>query len=1367
MRVCIDMKSNSVLLSFTLGRVLFVSLIFWMQATSAQSYHIPLASSKTSSSVLENSHQVSRFHFSYQALNATEVATDHGVFTELLLPEGHYIGDVGAPKLPATRKLIEVPLGAHIEVNIINYSVTEISLSNLGITYPLMPVQPSSLKNPETPAIPFQIQQASYDKSDFSANDIAEVELLGMLRGLRVARLTIAPVAYNPQRNTIQVYNDIEVELRYTGADTGLESYVHASTYTPYFDVIYQQVLNPSDKQTMLKSYPDLSRTPVKMLVISHIDFKETLQPFLDWQTRKGYHVIAAYTNEIGNTPEAIRNYIQNQYQQSHPGDPAPTFLVLVGDVSKLPASGIGSASKKVTDLYYASVDGDVFPDMYYGRLSARNNSELKNQIDKILYYQQYQFEDPSYLDDVTLIAGEDSFWNHQILQPTVKYATNNYYNTLNGFSDVNAFLTNYTGSYNTKSISVGYINFTGHCWPTEWYRPTLLASNIYQMNNRGKYPLVIGNCCQSGLFSHTESIGEAWVRAREKGAVAYIGSAPDTHWFEDFYWSVGAFPIVGNNAGYVPTPAETTLGAYDAPFVADYVPVGAIQFIGNLSITQANIRGYQTQSNVTWYWEGYHTFGDPSTIIYYTQGKNNNVNHFPVIPLGSDTFEVEALPGSYIGLSKNGQLVAAGRVDETGILALPIHAITSQGTASLVVTKPQYIPYIQDINVALLEGAYVVLDHTAINDESGNNNQRADYGESISLHMTMRNIGSGTSGSLKAQLTGGDEFVSISNPGKQIDISPLLATEGYDTVTVFNAFTIEISEQVPNEHVANFQVDITDGLVRWRSNLRITAFAPKLQIYHQFVINDSQTGNGNGRLDQGETANVSFRITNKGGATANNPTATLQTSSPYLDILTGESQSAAVLDPGNSLYTTFAVRASYHADNGTKAPITLRVHDGMETMLDTAITIGFSPNITIGNENIPSGQYPFYNIYKANRSQFLYTSEELGPGAKTITSLGFDIMQISSQYNALPNFKILIKHTSQDEFTNAFADMSDATTVFVSPLYQMPSSAGWHTWNIEHFDYDGEQNIIIEVVWGSLPGWTTNFFKVACTAYSSNRVAYGYSDIHAIAPYNGMSYLRPNIALSFTAEPVPIPWPVTFIVNDGAGNPLRNIIIQVGEMSLSTNEEGIAIFELLSGDYSFTARENGNQPFIEQSFTVDEEALTIPVQLIKYYDAEFFILDNHNKAITDATITVNGEKHEPGNYLISSLTAGNYDYVVSRDLYFNFHGGFSIHDSDVDIHVTMLPDNTGIAHEKNTPGFNVFPVPARNYLYIEIPTPELTASISLHNAQGHQVQFIMVEAHTNPGSIEFNVGELAPGLYYVKMMEGNNISIQKVIIYQ
>lgn len=1348
------------------GKAVVLFLLISLDLLSyGQQHRFILDSQKSAASVLENDSRHSRFYFSFDALTALEVSTEAGLFTELVLDGGHYTGELGAPKLPAVNRLIEVPFGAEVSVDIKGYTSQEIRLPDHGFTHPLMPVQPSLLKKQEDTPAPFFFLDQAYDKSAYTGEPVARIEILGVLRGVRLARLSLSPVSYHPGNHSIMVHNHIELEVSYSGADPALAAYKKASTHSPAFDVVYNRILNPSTAEETLKAFPDLTQGLVKMLVISHPDFQETLRPFIEWQTQKGFKVVEAYTNVIGNTPAAIKGFIQSQYQQSRPEDVAPTYLVLVGDILKLPASGIGTSSKEVTDLYYASVDGDFLPDMYYGRLSARNASELKNQIDKIIYYQQYAFEDPAFLDEVTLIAGEDSFWNHQILQPTVKYATQNYYNAVNGFSRVNAFLNNYTGSYNLQSMAVSMVNYTGHCLPTEWYDPRLTSTGVYQMNNTGRYPLVIGNCCKSGLFGSTESIGEAWVRARDKGAVAYIGSAPDTHWFEDFYWSVGAFPIIGNNAGYVPTVTETSTGAYDAPFVTEHTPVGALQFVGNLAITQANIRGYPTHSNLIWYWEGYHTFGDPSTVIYHTQGKENNVIHFPVIPLGDDEFSIEALPGSYVGLTKSGELIAAGYVGESGSITLPIQAITQEGTARIVITKAQYIPYIKDIQVASLQGAYVVLNHLNINDTGGNNNHRADYSETIALDISIKNIGTNTSGPLSVSISGGDNYLSILNPDQAFGFPPLPAAEGSNTDDTTNVFRIKVSDQVPNEHIASFLMNISDGVRSWQSGFMITAYAPRFLINPIHNINDSSSGNSNGRLDPGEAGSIAFQITNAGGAGANNPIISLLETSPYLSVIDSPRE-FSYLEAGNSMNAAFDVKAENDAPNGTIVPLTLSVTDGTTARLQTSLIIGFIPEITIGSDNTPSNQYPFYNLYKANRTQMIYDADEIGPGEKIITSIGFDIQQVSSVYNQFPNFKILIKHTGNNQFSNAFHDMSDAVVAFSSPVYNMPGQPGWHSWSVEPFVYDGFSNIIIEVVWGSLPGWTTNFFKVASSAYSLNRVAYGYSDAVPVAPFNGVSFLRPNLLLNFTSIPVPIPQTVSFSVKNDNGYPLDGVIVQVGTQVRTTRQDGIVAFELLPGEYSYSLRENGSTPFQVGTFSVEDSPVSFEFTHIRTFGVEFIINDEQSQSITDASISLNGMQYEPGDYSFPDLRTGQYGYVVSREGYFDYPGELMIVNRNIIVEVKMVTDDTGILPVEDSPKFMIYPVPARTRVNIDVMHYSGPYTISLLGPQGNVIDQLVVEQPYPSGSLGFDIEQFSAGLYYIKLQHGGQTVIQKLIVY-
>ncbi len=56
--------------------------------------------------------------------------------------------------------------------------------------------------------------------------------------------------------------------------------------------------------------------------------FENDLQPFIEWKIKKGYKVIVAYTDEIGNTYTQIQSYIHQQYNQGTPTDPPPSFVL-------------------------------------------------------------------------------------------------------------------------------------------------------------------------------------------------------------------------------------------------------------------------------------------------------------------------------------------------------------------------------------------------------------------------------------------------------------------------------------------------------------------------------------------------------------------------------------------------------------------------------------------------------------------------------------------------------------------------------------------------------------------------------------------------------------------------------------------------------------------------------------------------------------------------------------------------------------------------------------------------------------------------------------------------------------------------------
>ena len=582
-------------------------------------------------------------------------------------------------------------------MTVTSYSAKDYSLSEYGIST-IIPRQPSVRKDQNIDELPFIYNEEAYQTRGLALAPEATIEVQGTMRGIRIGSLVINPMSYNAKDNTIRVFNDIEVEIEFEGADIAETERMLVNTYSPYFDIVYKQMFNYRQIMDVYDDHPDLMAYPVHMIVIAPESYLSALEPWTNWKIQKGFDVNVVTTAQAGSTYNAIRTYVQNLYNTGVSQGATPTFLILVGDVAQVPNT-TGSASQKVTDLYYGSVDNDYFPDMFYSRMSAENTTQLTNIVNKILEYEQYTMPDPTYLNNVSLIAGWDSYWTNYVGKPTIQYATTYYYNTEHGFTQVNSHVnqSQYSGCYNALSTGIGFVNYTAHGDNTMWYQPQFTNSNVNQLTNTDKYFLAMGNCCLSGNFGYNSAcFGEAMIRAENKGAYSYIGSCPNTYWYEDYYFGVGATNTFSNT----PNINNTKTGVYDAVWMDDtYNTVSSMTFLGNIAVCYSYTGGYQTSINATYYWQAYHVLGDGSIMPYRVNPTANTVSHAAEFPAGATTFTVNAEEGSYVGISQNNVLLGAALVEASGSVNVPVTPVTS-GQVRIVVTKPQRQPYIQDIAV-------------------------------------------------------------------------------------------------------------------------------------------------------------------------------------------------------------------------------------------------------------------------------------------------------------------------------------------------------------------------------------------------------------------------------------------------------------------------------------------------------------------------------------------------------------------------------------------------------------------------------------------------------------------------------------------
>ena len=664
---------------------------------------IPVSQQNTGIKTFEKTVNGYRFKSDIKDIFLTPAATNKGLFHDISVENYSRSYDIGKPQLPNIRKTIQLPIDGQANVIINSFDVVEISLSDYGITQKIMPSQPSYSKSSNPGDIVFQYNQTYYNKNEYNNTPIAEIEEIGISRGVRLANLVINPIQYNPVSNTLKIYTNIDVKIQFSEHDIYATKAIQEKFYSPAFE----NRLSTVEMLPLGINKEALSKYPIKYVIVSHPSFESALQPLVEWKTKKGFYVIEAYTNNpaVGTTTSSIKNYLQNLYLSGTPSDPAPTYVLFVGDIAQVPSYS-GTTGSHVSDLYYVTFDGanDYIPDMYSGRFSATNLAQLQPQIDKTLQYEKYLMPDPSYLDTVVLVAGVDATWSTTHANGQINYMANYYFNAGNGFAHVYKYLYPQTSNSSTaaeirtnigKGVGIG--DYTAHCNSDGWADPQFIKSHIPAMKNKDKYGLLIGNCCLSNKFNDSECFGEALLRAVDKGAVGYLGGSNNTYWDEDYYWSVG----VRSNITANPTFDPNNLGAFDRWFHTESIPEtewyianGQLAYAGNLAVEASN------SPRKKYYWEIYHLMGDPSVMTYQSVPSVLGVDYMNTQSVGVNSLTVTTEPGAYVAISLNGTLLNAKLVDQSGIAEMTFAAINAPDTADIVITKQNRQPFFGEVYI-------------------------------------------------------------------------------------------------------------------------------------------------------------------------------------------------------------------------------------------------------------------------------------------------------------------------------------------------------------------------------------------------------------------------------------------------------------------------------------------------------------------------------------------------------------------------------------------------------------------------------------------------------------------------------------------
>ena len=429
----------------------------------------------------------------------------------------------------------------------------------------------------------------------------------------------------------------------------------------------------------LLCPFPALAEG-ARYLIIAPDSYVTYLDPLVEWKNRKGMPTTVLPLSQVGYSSVEIRNTIVDAVNT---WDPAPEYVLLVGDQSQLPMANLQGG---YTDTYYGDTDNDTFIEIHPARFPAQTSTQVQVMVEKTLNYERYPTTDPSYYLDAVLTIAEDwddDDWVHYYgdanweagLMHDAGFETVDIY-TKGTTPDPTGTLTSFLNDGASYAAFHGQISGT-----VGWWGFDVVPDN---MHNGPMLPIAVSYTCQT--VAGASYGGEEWVRAGSpgdvRGAVAHVGQSIScsgcAHWRSSLrrgFW------------GHIFEDTSET----DIVTMAAAVEAGRLHYYQEILSTQQYVA-----SNM---------YGDPELNLWTAVPREIDVSHPPCVPGEAQTLTLsasmagEAREGVRICLYGDGGTHVYGLTDETGSITFDVDT-TGDEVLHITATGRNLRPYEAEIDV-------------------------------------------------------------------------------------------------------------------------------------------------------------------------------------------------------------------------------------------------------------------------------------------------------------------------------------------------------------------------------------------------------------------------------------------------------------------------------------------------------------------------------------------------------------------------------------------------------------------------------------------------------------------------------------------
>ncbi len=619
---------------------------------------------------------------------ASEVNTPRGAANIISVPKTVSTVQAGEPNLPMIAVPVMVGDRQHYSIRLVDAQYTDYQVE-------VAPSKGDFPRNINPADVPYTYGEAYSQDAFFPAQNIGLYEPY-ILRDFRGQNMVIHPFAYNPISKTLRVYYNMTVEMFADGqqGENIIDRRSNEVKLDPEFGAMYQgHFINYNDG---LSKYTPVDETG-ELLIICHDAFMEAMQPFVNWKKQIGRPTTMVGTSTSGNTSDALKSYIQAQYNSN----PNISHILLVGDNAQIQGyyAYNGGYSGRSDNWYGQLVGNDYYNDVIVGRFSAETVAHVTTQVNKVIHYERDINASDTWLNTGQGIAkyegpGHNGEYDHQHIDNIRTDLLNYGYNTIHrDYQNVSGVTSSAAIISQHINEGVGIINYCNHGSETSWQVFSYSNSNVNALTNINKLPFIWSVACLNGKYDHNQPcFAETWLRATN-GTVANPDPSQPT----------GA---IGGMFSYISQPWEPPMYGQDEMvdvLVESYNnnikrTLGGCSFDGNMKIIDQygsnNSAGIGTY--MTWI-----LYGDPTLTVRTAVPTNMNVTHASSMSTTATSFTVNAPNGNgaLATLTRDNEIMGSATINN-GTANITFAAPGTTGTATLTVFGYNKITYVGTVNI-------------------------------------------------------------------------------------------------------------------------------------------------------------------------------------------------------------------------------------------------------------------------------------------------------------------------------------------------------------------------------------------------------------------------------------------------------------------------------------------------------------------------------------------------------------------------------------------------------------------------------------------------------------------------------------------